>query len=644
MSRFKKGLAVGASAFLLATLAASPAAAFSSNVRIDLRVLVFNDGSAGVGVLTSQMDREGVPYDTVDLTQPNRPPLTASSLSDTVSGRARAKYNGVVMPREDALAPAEMTILNAFEQTFGIRQVDAYTAPSAAVGLTPVWSGILDGSSLQVTPAGKAAGFGYLNGIVPVDNLDSTVDESYGYMAVAAPGAVYTPLVNGHSGSVIGVYGNQLIVTLAMNQYQAVAQQLGHGLITWLTQGVHLGHWRNWFSLHADDVFLPDSRWNTEHNCTTGDDCPPSVQLPDIRMTASDVTALIAWQNANGVKLELAFNAEGAVTGDPLTAQLLANKGQFRWLNHTYSHPYLGCVQDFTVVPWQCSATFVPQADIRAQIADNVSWAQAKGVSLNRAELVTGEHSGLKSLPQMPSDNPYLAPALAQAGVTIIASDASREPLPRPVGAATTVPRHPMNIFYNVATKAEEVDEYNWIYNSVADGGSGICGSQCIPPLSPVTGFDSYIVPIEARIAYGHVISGDPRPHYAHQSNLAEDRILYPVLDALLTRYRAAFTTATPVVNPRMSEIAALQAQQKAWRAAVAARTVEAYLLNGRLTIVNRGPALAIPVTVPSSTQNVLLSLLGIEILVGPYGSVYGAERSGWTTLSTNAQQLLRVT
>jgi 23S rRNA (guanosine2251-2'-O)-methyltransferase len=29
--------------------------------------------------------------------------------------------------------------------------------------------------------------------------------------------------------------------------------------------------------------------------------------------------------------------------------------------------------------------------------------------------------------------------------------------------------RHPMNVFYNVATAAEEVDEYNWIYAAAAD-------------------------------------------------------------------------------------------------------------------------------------------------------------------------------
>jgi hypothetical protein len=161
--------------------------------------------------------------------------------------------------------------------------------------------------------------------------------------------------------------------------------------------------------------------------------------------------------------------------------------------------------------------------------------------------------------------------------------------------------------------------------------------------LSPVTGFDSYIVPIEARFAYAHVVSSEPAPHYVHQSNLAEDRIIYPVLDAVLARYRGAYTTATPIVNPRMSEVAAHQRLQEAWRTAVANRTVQASVKNGRVTVINQGPAIAIPITMPANTKTVILSLLGIELLVGPFGEVYGPERSEWASLSSSGTKLLRL-
>ena len=58
-----------------------------------------------------------------------------------------------------------------------------------------------------------------------------------------------------------------------------------------------------------------------------------------------------------------------------------------------------------------------------------------------------------------------------------------------------------MNIFYNVSTIAGEVNEYNWIYTSAANGGSGICTnnatSTCITPLASPSGFTNYIVPTE---------------------------------------------------------------------------------------------------------------------------------------------------
>jgi hypothetical protein len=248
----------------------------------------------------------------------------------------------------------------------------------------------------------------------------------------------------------------------------------------------------------------------------------------------------------------------------------------------------------------------------------------------------------------MTVDNPNLAPALAAAGVTTLASDASREPAPRSVGAARTVPRHPMNIYYNVASKADEVDEYNWLYTSQANGGSGICennpNSTCIPPLSTSTGFTSYIVPLETQIAYGHVVSADPDPHYAHQTNLTGDRILYPVLDSVINRYKATYTTATPLVNPRMSDVSTQQSRSAAWRAAVSAGTVEAYVQNGRVTVINHGGgALNVPVTVPAGTRSVTLSVLGVEMLGAQFGTAYGTDRSDWTSFGAGATKMFRL-
>jgi hypothetical protein len=90
-----------------------------------------------------------------------------------------------------------------------------------------------------------------------------------------------------------------------------------------------------------------------------------------------------------------------------------------------------------------------------------------------------------------------------------------------------------------------------------------------------------------------------------------------------------------------MAEIAALQQRQTAWQAAVSARTVEAYLQDGRVTVINHSGPIAVPITVPAGTRTVTLSLLGIELLGGPYGAAYGGERSDWTTLGGLQPQLL---
>jgi hypothetical protein len=148
-------------------------------------------------------------------------------------------------------------------------------------------------------------------------------------------------------------------------------------------------------------------------------------------------------------------------------------------------------------------------------------------------------------------------------------------------------------------------------------------------------------VPIETRIAFDHIVSTDPAPHYAHQSNLAEGRIMYPVLEEILKRYRATFTAATPVLNPRFAEVAQQHQRQAAWRAN--ASKVEAYTYDGRVWVFNgSGRVLDVPITVPAGTRILTPTLLG-ELLGGLYGEAYGTERSAWKSLPNTGKQLLKL-
>ncbi|MFE2309645.1 hypothetical protein [Streptomyces sp. NPDC059411] len=627
--------------------------------RIDLRVLVVDDGGSSVQAITAELRDTGVPYTRVDLSSASRPVVNAAFLADTVDGRPRAKFQGVVLPNENPFGAgsAEMAALTAYETTYAIRQVDAYTWAHPEVGLEYTdnggYGGTLDGTQAAVTAAGKTGPFGYLGGQLPFEDNSPLVLESYGFMAKPRTG--YTSLIDapvpGGSGraSLVGEYTHdgrsELVVTFGYNQYQQQFRLLARGIVEWVTQGVHLGQERNYFAVHVDDVFAPDARWSKDLNCTPGDyACPGGAGAEStIRMTAADAQYLAQWQTQKNFKLDLLFNAGAgeewkAENGntDALTAQLLADKAQYRWMNHTYTHLFLGCVQDTTTVPWTCTknaagaVNWMSRADISAQIRDNNNWAASKGITTDRTELVTGEHSGLKTLPQQPQDNPNLAGALADNGVRWAGSDNSREPAQRAVGAALTVPRYPMNVYYNTGTNSEMADEYNWIYTSRADGGSGLCEdnpttSTCLPaPLDANTGYLNYIVPAEATTALRHVLNNDPRPHYVHQTNLAEDRTLYPVLNQVLDTYRTFYAPSAPIVNQSMKDTGVELQRRAAWDAAIANNQVTAYRIGKDVTVKAPSGVVA-PVTAPAGTKKQLL--LG----TADFGTAYAGTRSTWT-------------
>ncbi|MFE4974701.1 hypothetical protein ACFRAR_21660 [Kitasatospora sp. NPDC056651] len=669
MGRATRRVAACAAAVLLASgLQTTLAHGDTTPPRIDLTVLVVDDGGPSVAAITAELKSQGAPYKVVSLNDPNRPVINSAFLSDTLNGQPRGKFQGIVLPNENPFpnSAAEMTAIATYEAAFNVRQIDAYTWANPAVGLNyaqnPGFVGTLDGFQGATTAAGTSGPFGYLKGSVPFEDNDPNVSESYGYLATPLAslpaGASFVPLVDAPipsstaRGSLVGEYTHdgrkELVVTFVYNQYQQQYRLLARGMVDWLTQGVHLGYDRNYFATHVDDVFLADDRWDTVLKCTPGDvTCPPGT--PDsaapIRMSVDDANHLKQWQAANNFTLDMVFNGGGSedwkadheTTVDPTADQMIADQADYRWVNHTYTHPYLGCVQNVTVVPWVCSknaaggTVWVDQATISGQIKNNADWATARGLQFDPQTLVTGEHSGLLTAPQETSDNPNLAPALAANGIKFTASDASRETGQRAVGSSTlTVPRYPMNVFYNAATAKEEADEYNWIYTSKANGGSGVCennaNSTCLPqPLDTTTGYQSYIVPLEARIDLGHVLNNDPRPHFVHQSNLSEDRILYPVLEKILGTYRSLHADSAPIVNLSQREIGLEFQRRAAWNTAIAAGKVTAYRVGNAVT-VSAPAGVQVQATMPTGTAQKL------AIGTAGFGSSYAGTLSGWVS------------
>ena len=136
--------------------------------------------------------------------------------------------------------------------------------------------------------------------------------------------------------------------------------------------------------------------------------------------------------------------------------------------------------------------------------------------------------------------NPYFIPALQAVGITAVGADASKgypnpptaefgiganysgpEYLPGETfldGTAQVVPRHPINVYYNASTEAQEVDEYNTLYTPVSEGGECVASSTTTCETKPANFAE--IVNDTVSGMFQKVMGNDPRPSYVHQTNL----------------------------------------------------------------------------------------------------------------------------
>ncbi|HEV7751545.1 MAG TPA: hypothetical protein VGO71_08380, partial [Baekduia sp.] len=388
--------------------------------RLDAKVLLLSaDGTEpGFDAWKAQLTREGVPFDAVasyNTAGAKTSTLTDAQLADY--GDNHAKYDAVILATGDlghqvtnpgtpattsfisALTDAEWAALAKFERTFGVRQLSDYTAPSPAHGLLTVAAGASqDGKTGTLTAAGQAA-FPYLKGPIPIPNDDPslTSSEAFGSAGTPTDPANWQSLVSSpDGGSYLGIFTHpddgreEMVMTVASNQYQSHAQLLRHGMLNWVTRGVFLGYQRNYLELQVDDLFLGDDAWDpATHTTNYGPDTAS-------RMTAADVRQAVAWSKSHNLRIDFAYNGGGSqlwlnqvnedtnpnnnATTDPLVTEIVANKGSFGFINHTYDHPNIDC----------SSASFITK-----EINDNIAWANAHGLTIDPSEVVTGEHSGL---------------------------------------------------------------------------------------------------------------------------------------------------------------------------------------------------------------------------------------------------------
>ena len=529
--------------------------------RLRLLLIAADGKETDYPALRAFLDQLGVPYDTLLAAQTT---LTASRLWD---GVGRGHYQGVVLTTgnltyfdaaaahwRSAFTDQEWATLWDYERRFGVRQVTSYTYPAGppdSYGLSLV--GVRDTGpaplTATLTDAGRAV-FPYLNATAPV-----TFRNAWVYLANVADPAVTTPLLvsGGHAIASITRYADgreNLAVTAANAPWLLHSQLLSYGLVNWVTKGLFLGERHVNVAAQVDDLLIDSDIWDPVANTdATG---------RTYRLTGLDFLNVVSWQralqarsaNLARVRLELAFNAEGA-TGiyapDSLTPAVKALQSSFGWVNHTYTHENLDAVDHAT-------------ATRELALNDTAATTTLRLTSYFRDALVQPDISGL--------GNPQFLRAASDFGIRYLISDTSRPGGANPTPNAgfyhplqpsvLVVPRRPTNLFYNLSTPAEFVDEYNHFY-----GPGGVWAYW------PRNLTYAEIVDQESANLLGYLLRRDLDPWMFHQANLraydGRRSLLGDLLDATFAKYTAAYNL--PVRNLSQHDAGVLMARRMAYDA-----------------------------------------------------------------------------
>ncbi len=289
------------------------AAASATPVELSLNVLLIGAGSTDptTAAWQSALTQEGVAYTEVTATNTTTYGSYTVTLPALTTGSV-GNFNAVVIADSPAAFAANtFTALDAYEASFGVRQIDGYTAPY--LGITLASSGALDGTTGTLTAAGLAA-LPELAGPIPF------ATGTYGYPATVTAGAPFTPWLDNASGQVLaGVYQHpstdpqanvaELELGFDYNATQLQWELLAPGLINWVTEDSHLGIDRHYVEVDIDDTFTPDNAWSTAVHDNDYSDADSQ------RMDAADVISSADWSNPTQEKATTARPA-----GEPATA------------------------------------------------------------------------------------------------------------------------------------------------------------------------------------------------------------------------------------------------------------------------------------------------------------------------------------
>ncbi len=365
---------------------------------VALRQLVIATGADDGGLTTwrSVLDTIGTPYDVLHA---GTEPLTPDRL---VRPDGTGRYNAVLLTNSALLrATPNGTYVSAFdtaqwqtlwdyERTYSVRQVSLNTQPGtgpedhclraggeSAVGDTAV--------ELSLSPAGSAV-FDHLRPDARVPLV-----RSYVYWARLADGCAAEPLLSAED-AVVGVRSRsadgreRLALTFATGPDDVPAaarprpRALGHPRCL-------VGEQRHWFNVDVDDWFNATARRRADgkvemFRLSGGDAKSTSTQQRELRTrwpVAGDFTLTLPY---NGSRLST--DAPASCTADPTPDSLSSCSRElvreFRWVNHTATHPQMNTTS---------------YDDSRTEISENLAIAAEAGLPVPASVLKTPEYSGL---------------------------------------------------------------------------------------------------------------------------------------------------------------------------------------------------------------------------------------------------------
>jgi hypothetical protein len=542
---------------------------------IDLKLLVLcpHRRDPNCTALCRIMDYIGMKYDVLATSE-------ANLSEDRLWQGTHARYQGIVLSTGyfaqwntalsdwyDPLDDEEWNALHAFQARFGIRVASFCGVPRVFATTNALM--IHEPASTQETPleltltdAGRQV-FAYLNGDCRIPVLAGTA------IAVTPMTIASAPLLEGADGQTYGALWTTkegceyLSLTLEHSERSLHTLLLAYGVLNWVTRGVFLGQRKVTLGVQIDDIFTSNQLWNG----ASGSAAAASVY----RMTAADVAALAHWQdrvqkqrNAQSMTVSFAFNGAAAtpVPADKTALEaFLANKQRFYWINHGYTHLWLdnaGHVESLQEIQRNQDA---------ARLLDLMPYEPDC--------MVTADMSGLT--------NPDFLSAAAQSGIRYLVCDTSRPGWNNPtantpilsdvVRSVTILPRHPNNLFYDVATPSAWVEQYNATYQAVWGRDLSI----------------AEVIKAEATQLVEYLLVADWDPLMFHQANLrAYDdthSLLTDLLDEVLGIYNQ-YCGDVPICCLSMRTIGDMMTKRAAYNGA----RIDASLIvgNGLVLVADR--------------------------------------------------------